>query len=485
VSAAEEPERGRGAAAPGDPEALLREALTARALAEAAEARAELARGDAEAAMRAAEAGYQAADAARRRHEFLSSAGTLMAGSMDYRTTLEQVAKAAVPVLAEWCAITVTGDDGRPRTLTVAHADPEREARARELLGRHPPQAGAPFGMAKVLYTGRFELLRDVTEEHLLAAAREDPARMEALRWLAPREVLTVPLRTPSQAVGTITFGLSDPERSFADEDVEVAVSLAARAALHVQNARMYTERSRIAHTLQRSLLPTEPPDIPGLDVAARYRAAGAQYEVGGDFYDVFPSGSGVWTAFVGDVSGKGAEAAALTALTRHTLFAAALRSEDPAEHLRLANDALRARGQASRFATLVHARVCPGEDGALVTVTNAGHPPPFHVGPDGDVEELDAHGTVLGVVDDPRLEQVEVSLGPGELLLLYTDGVTELRGRPLQFGLDQLVATLRSRARCTAAAVAEAIERHSLELSQGTPADDMALLVLRVPSFS
>jgi serine phosphatase RsbU (regulator of sigma subunit) len=476
VSTAEEPARGHGVAASRDPETLLREALTARALAEAAEARAEH-------ALAEAEAGYRAADAARRRHEFLSHAGTIMAESMDYRTTLEQVARAAVPVLAEWCAITVLMDDGRPRTVAVSHADPEREARARELLERHPPQPGGRHGSAAVLRTGRMEHLRQVTDEQLAATSPEGHGRLEALRWLAPREVLTVPLRTPSQAVGTITFGLSDPDRSFADEDVEVAVSLAARSALHVQNARMYTERSRIADVLQRSLLPTEPPEVPGLDVAARYLAAGQQQEVGGDFYDVFPSGPGTWTAFVGDVSGKGAEAAALTALTRHTLFAAALRDDDPAAQLALTNDAMRARGQTGHFASLVHARIRPRDDGAEIRVTNAGHPPPLRVGADGTVEELPVLGTLLGVVDELRLQAMDVRLGPGDMVVLYTDGVTELRGRPLDFGLRQLEATLRSRARCPAAVVAEAIERHSTELAHGKPADDMAVLVLRVPA--
>ena len=477
-------EQGSGLGAADRPpyETLLREAWAARARAEAAEARAEIALAQATEALRDAETAHRLAEAAARRHEFLSSAGRLMAQSLDYRTTLEQVARAAVPVLADWCAVTIVREDGSFETLTAAHADPSLEKETRLLLLRHPLHPAGEHGAARAIRTGEVELLRDVGDEQLAAASPGDPERLRALLRLTPRQLLTVPLRTPGGTLGALSFVLMGSERSFADEDVQVAVSLAARASLHVQNARMYTERSRIAHTLQRSLLPARLPEIPGLEVAARYLAAGEQHEVGGDFYDVFPSGDGLWTAFVGDVSGKGAEAAALTGLTRHTLYAAALRTPDPVEQLRLANEAMRTRGDGSRFATLVHVQVRTADGEARLAVTNAGHPPPLVLRADGTVEELDGRGTLLGVVEEPAFDPQAVRLGPGELVILYTDGVSELRGRPLDFGVEQIRATLQAHAGAPATAVAEAVERRSLELAGGRPADDRAVLVLRVP---
>jgi serine phosphatase RsbU (regulator of sigma subunit) len=455
-------------------EALLRDALTARAQAEAARARAEM-------ALREAEEARALADAARARHEFLAAAGRAMAVSMDYRTTLGEVVRAAVPVLADWCAVTMVGTDGELDVIALAHADGSKQERALQLLRRHPPLHGSDAGAPKVVRTGETELLTAIDPAALAAAAGDDEGRRAALDELRMVALLTVPLKTPTRVIGAITFALSSAGRRFAGEDVEVAASLAARAALHVQNARMYSERSHIAQTLQRSLLPPELPRIPGIDLAAGYRAAGDQHEVGGDFYDAYRAADGDWIVFLGDVCGKGAEAAALTSLTRHTLFAAALRGSDALASVRLANDALLARGDGLRFATLVHLRVRPRDGGgAQVRITNAGHLPPFLARADGTIEETTAAGTLLGIFADPSFTQQDLELAPGDLLLLYTDGITELRTADLGFGVRTLKETLRSRAGCSAAVIVEALERRVLELQDGQPRDDIATVALR-----
>jgi serine phosphatase RsbU (regulator of sigma subunit) len=464
-------------------ERLLREAWTARAQAETARARAELARAETEAALLQVEEARAMADAARARQEFLSVTGRTMAASLDYRRTLEQVAQAAVPVLADWCSVTMLRDDGRLETLALAHIDAAMREEAWRLVRRYPPRADASAGVAHVIRTGEMELVPAFDAATFDPTLPDDDEQMLALLRLAPHAALTVPLKTPTRTIGAITFLLTDPARTFAPEDVAVARSLAARAGLHVQNARLYTERSRIAQTLQRSLLPSRLPSIPGLELAARYRAAGEQNEVGGDFYDAFSNGDGLWSAFIGDVSGKGAGAAALTSLARHTLYASALRSDDAVENLRLVNDAMRARGDESRFCTLVHLHVRPGDGEALVTVTNAGHLQPLVVRRDGAVEEVRAAGTLLGVVPRPTFQQREVRLRAGELVLLYTDGVVELRGREPGFGARQLHETLRSKAGCSPATVVEAVERRAVELQGGQPRDDIAVLALAVPA--
>jgi serine phosphatase RsbU (regulator of sigma subunit) len=461
----------------GERDALLRDALAARAQAEAAQERTET-------ALREAEASRAQADAARARHEFLGAAGRAMAASMDYRATLAEVAEAAVPVIADWCVVLVVRGDGQLETIAIAQPDARRRERAWEFTHRFPPRIGAPVGAANVIRTGRPELLQPIRRAHRMAAALGDSSHYEAITELAAQASLIVALKTPTRVLGAISFVIDDPGRAFAREDVEVALSLAARAGLHVQNALLYAERSHVARTLERSLLPAELPRIPGVELAARYRSADAQSEVGGDFYDVVAAGDD-WVAFVGDVCGKGAEAAALTSLTRYTLLAAALQGNGSLDALRLANSALLARGGALRFATLAHVRLrplgMPDGGGVHVELVNAGHPPPLVLRAGGAVEETSAGGTVLGVVDDPVFDEQWLHLEPGDLLLLHTDGLTELRGRrDPDFGPRELRRVLRAYAGAEPAVLVAEAERRAVELQQGRARDDMAILAVR-----
>jgi PAS domain S-box-containing protein len=441
---------------------LLKEAVAARASEEAARLRVETAQAN--------------AVVERRRLEFLAYIGLRMASSMDYAATLDEVARAAIPDIADLCAVRVVGHDGRPQALAVAHADPAREQLARDLL----VSASLP-GAADAMRTGEHQLLAEITEDALVAAAT-DEEQLRRLRELGLRSSLSVPMRASGRVLGTITLGFGESGRSFASEDLVVAIALAARAGLHIENARLYTERSSIADTLQKSLLPAELPEIPGLEVAARYRAAGDQNEVGGDFYDVFPSEPGVWTAIIGDVSGKGAPAAALTALTRHTLYAAALRESSPARNLAFLDEAMRRRAlDGASFSTVIYVRVCPGDDSAALTLASGGHPQALILRAGGDVERVETPGTLVGVLESARFEDREARLAPGDLLLLYTDGAIELRRRDLAFGERQLEQVLREHAGLPAEDVVDAVGRRIEELQDGSPRDDVALLALRM----
>jgi PAS domain S-box-containing protein len=452
--------------AESDRRELLKEAIAARASEEAARVRLELAQGEAE--------------IERRRLEFLAQIGLTMASSMDYAATLEEVARAAIPDIADLCAVTVIAPDGRPRSLAVAHAVPEREALLRELTLRAGPKASLP-GMAKAMRTGEYALIEEVTDHALVAAAGDEEA-LRLLRGVGLRSTLSVPMKAAGRVLGTITLGFGGSGRSFGPADIVVATALAARAGLHIENARLYTERSRIAHTLQQSLLPSELPSIPGLEVAAYYRAAGDQNEVGGDFYDVFQSEEGVWTVIIGDVSGKGAEAAAQTALTRHTLYAAAVRETSPARNLGFLDEAMRKRMRgAGSFSTVLYVRVCPGDDSTALTLASGGHPPALILRADGSIERLETPGTLVGVLENARFEDRGAHLGPGELLLLYTDGAIELRRRDIFFGERELERVLLEQAGVTAAHVVDAVARRIDELQDGSPRDDIALLALRM----
>jgi serine phosphatase RsbU (regulator of sigma subunit) len=261
-----------------------------------------------------------------------------------------------------------------------------------------------------------------------------------------------------------------------------VAEELARRAGVAIDNARLYTERTRIAHTLQARLLPERLPAIPGLRLAARYRAAGELNEVGGDFYDVFALGEREWALLVGDVSGKGADGAAVTALARYTLRAAALDAGPPSRALLRLNAAMLAEATLSEFVTVALAYVAPHEDGGVrVRLALGGHPPPMVLRADGRVEELTGFGAVLGVVADPELPDTEAVLRPGDTLVMYTDGVTEAGPRAAPLGEDGLARLLSSYAGAGPEALVRAVEEAAVAAQPGEPRDDIALLAFAV----
>jgi PAS domain S-box-containing protein len=447
---------------------LVKEAVASRASEEAARVRAEFAR--------------QEAEHERRRLEFLEYVGLQMASTMDYTVTLESAARAAVPAIADVCVVTVVDPDGRPQPVAIVHADPERECLARELVRPHLMTSASLPGVADAMRTGEHELVPEITDD-VLARCVHDEQHARFLEVLDLRSSLSVPMKASDRILGVIALGYTRSGRGIQPDDLVVATAFAARAGLHIDNARLYTERSRIADTLQRSLLPAQLPAIPDLEVAAHYRAAGDQNEVGGDFYDVFASQPGVWTAVIGDVSGKGAQAAALTALTRHTLYAAALRDSSPARNLAFLDEAMRRRAQApASFSTVLYARVCPSRDSTGLTLASGGHPSPLILRADGRVERVEVPGTLVGILPEARFEDRDERLGPGELLLLYTDGATELRRSDLEFGERELARALRGQAGRSAAQVVEAVGGRIDELQDGSPRDDVALLAIRTP---
>jgi len=302
------------------------------------------------------------------------------------------------------------------------------------------------------------------------------------IRAIGIRSVVIAPLIARRRTFGTLTLASAESERLFGDDDVQLAEALAGRAGVAIDNARLYTERSRIAHTLQAKLLPDRLPAIPGTRLAARYRAAGELNEVGGDFYDVFPRPGGGWALVVGDVSGKGAEGAALTALARYTLRAAALEPGPPSRALRRLNATMLAESETSEFVTVVLAYVIPASDGALrATVALGGHPPPLVLHPDGQVDDPGRFGAILGVIHDPPLPDREFSLAPGDTMVLYTDGVTEAGPRTAPIGEHGLAELLSAHAGADPGRLLDAVEEAVVTAQPGEPRDDIALLALAV----
>jgi sigma-B regulation protein RsbU (phosphoserine phosphatase) len=237
-----------------------------------------------------------------------------------------------------------------------------------------------------------------------------------------------------------------------------------------------------LATTLQESLLPPAPPTIPGLDVATAYRPAGSGTDVGGDFSDVFQAQGGAWSVVVGDVQGKGVEAATVGVLARHTLRAAAMRTSRPKLALQTLHQTLE-REPTERFCTAVFARVRRTSPGRFrLVVACGGHPLPLLASADGSVTPIGRHGSLLGVLDHPSFVDTTVHLQVGDAVVLYTDGVPEgRRGREF-YGEERLAERVQSRRADGAAAVAEGIVEDVVAFQDGVPRDDIAVVVLAVP---
>jgi PAS domain S-box-containing protein len=409
---------------------------------------------------------------------FLAEATEVLYSSLDYETTLRRVADLAIARVSDWCSVQVEDEAGR-RSIAVAHPDPAKVALARELQERYPADAEAS-GIADAIRAGRPQIFREVTDELLVAAARDDE-HLRLLRELGLRSMMVVPMRSRGHVLGHITFANSESGRALDDDDLELADELARRAALAIDNARVHAELRATARTLQESLLPPHLPVIPGVELAARFRPAGTGIDVGGDFYDIFEGGPGRWTLAIGDVCGKGAEAAALTALTRYTVRAAAMYEEGPARVVRVLNEALLRQRQDFRFTTLVCCTLDLRGGGASVRVTAAGHPQPLVLRASGEAEVAAASGPLLGVLADASFSETELELGSGDTLVLYTDGLTDAAAPERQLAEEDLLAALREAAGLGPAELMGRLEELAVADPSVEPRDDIALLALRL----
>jgi GAF domain-containing protein len=406
------------------------------------------------------------------RERFLAEAGEALASSLEYADTLQRVAQLAVPRLADWCWIELPDDRGRMHLVALAHADPTRAEEGRALRRHFEPDPESRTGVVAVMRSGTPQLIPEISDELLVALAR-DAEQLEGLRALGPSSAIVVPMVAGGRPLGVMSFVFSDSGRRYGERDVPFLQELAARAATAIENARLYTERSEVAQTLQASLLPEELPDVPGWRLAADYRPGQRGAEVGGDFYDVFPVEDGHFVV-LGDVTGKGVRAAALTSLVRYTARTAAGFDARPSAVLVQVHRALRQR---PRLAPVT--MVCGLLRGGELTLAVGGHPLPL-LKRDGRVEKLGRTGMLLGALQDYEpAHDVTVPLASGDTLLLYTDGVTELPGAGDRFGDARLIATVEgapSEPEELIASVSAALDA----FARGTTTDDRAMLVLR-----
>ncbi|WP_455680351.1 SpoIIE family protein phosphatase [Streptomyces halstedii] len=421
---------------------------------------------------------------------FLVEASDLLAGTLDRDQTLALMAQMTVPTLATWCAVYTIADQlAEPYLSYVLHEDEERIDGLKELLASIAPPDPVPTPGARIwpapAQAGHEAALRVSTR----TLGRDAPLSMGAAARTTLEtasavggETVVLPLVARNRVIGMLTLGKPSDEH-FRQEILELAEDLSRRAALALDNARLYSERVAISQSLQRSLLPPGLPDVPNVEIEVIYRAAGEGNEVGGDFYDVFPIRDGAYGFAIGDVCGTGPEAAAVTGLARHALRLLAREGFGGPAVLERLNAAIMDEGERSRFLTLLYGELWPQEDGsALLKVVCAGHPLPLRLRQDGSVEAAADPQPLLGVMDDLELYEQEVTLEPGDVLLCVTDGVTERREGTRMLGDDGLAEVLSVCTGLTAGAVAGRILRAVERFAAEPASDDMAILAMRVP---
>jgi serine phosphatase RsbU (regulator of sigma subunit)/anti-sigma regulatory factor (Ser/Thr protein kinase) len=401
---------------------------------------------------------------------------------------MQRLAELAAPALGDWCAVhLVEGAYAHP--VAMASGDPDATAMVRDMSERHPIPISAPAGLGAVVRTGEPIVLRSVTMDAVRASTQEGEL-VDLLSRL--QAIAIIPMSFQGRVLGTMTLS-NTTDREMTDEDIALAGELAARAAQAVTNARLYQDRNRVASTLQASLLPTSPTIIPGVDVATRFVPAAEGLDVGGDFYDVFRLGTvedltPTWAIVIGDVRGKGADAAAITGIARATIRATALDERSPAAMLQRLNQVLLATAgdpigtSEPRFCTACVITVTPSATGAELVVASGGHPLPYVVRADGRLEAAGRHGGLIGVVASPSIDDVRVHLAPGDAIVLYTDGVTERHDGKRFFDEEGLERVLAACAGRTASETARAVEDATRGFADSPLTDDVAVVVARVP---
>jgi PAS domain S-box-containing protein len=387
---------------------------------------------------------------AERTQRFLATASKLLSSSLDVASTIDKLAWAVVPEVADWCAVHMPDARGRLCEVAVARLDTDWP-------GLEAPEVEA------VMATGETRLVGDPGAHSTLVA----------------------PLVSGGEPIGTITLVTTGPGRRIGPADIHLAEELGRRAGVAIENARVHEARSHIATTLQRSLLPPRLPDVPGLTIAARFRAAGLSAEVGGDFYDLFAAADG-WMVVIGDVTGKGPVAAAITSLARYTLRTAALYERMPERALERLNDVLLTDPERRQLCTAVCAHIGPRGDGVRIRLACAGHPPPYLLRAGGGIEPAGHPGTLLGAFEEVSWDADELDLCPGDTLVLYTDGVTDTtRSGGERFGQDRLTALLAGCKGLAPEDIAQRIDAALQAFEDGPQRDDLAVLVLRADAVS
>ena len=414
---------------------------------------------------------------ARRRFQILAEIAAVSDAGRSLEDTFDAICAILVPAFGDFCMIDVIDEERVPRRAAVRVAPGGGPGVERGLSERRPSTPPRMVDGDTSSLQPRF--YERVTEPDVRGLSHDDDDH-EFLRSLGMRSAITVALQARGEVTGALTVGVAWSGRRYRREDSRFAWILSGRVALALDNAGLFADleraenaRSEIAETLQRGLLPSPLPHIPGWSIAAMYRPAGVENEVGGDFYDVFRVPGG-WMLVIGDVTGRGARAASITAVARYTLRTAAVLTDDPLVALRTLNRALLARGDTALCSL---AAMTLSEDSfEPVRLAVAGHPPPLLI--DGEsVTEVAAAGPVLGAFADAEWGIVRAELEPGRQLVVITDGITEAQGAEGRFGEGRLREQLRGAT--NPALAVQSLESSLHAFTEGRLEDDIAMLAI------
>ena len=415
---------------------------------------------------------------AHRRFLVLAEVAEVSEAADSLEETFEAICDVIVPALADFCMIDVI-ESGSVRRVAVGVA-PGVGPHVEQGLLERKPSIPEPMVLGEDGPVPELRFFERMTEADLREIAHDEGEDLEFLRGLKVRSAITVPLKARGRVTGALTLGVAWSGRRYRRRDAQFAWILSGRVALALDNSGLFSDleraeaaRAEIAETLQRGLLPPPLPHIPGWSLAAMYRPAGAENEVGGDFYDAFRIAGG-WMLVVGDVTGRGAQAASITALARYTLRTAAILTDDPVAALATLNRALLARRGTALCS--VAALALSEDPGKPVRIAVAGHLPPLLVD-GGDVSEIAPADPVLGAFADGRWQVGYSQVEPGQQIVIVTDGITEAEGGEGRFGEERLRLHLAGAG--SPAHVVQRLEGALHVFTEGALDDDAAILAV------
>ena len=388
--------------------------------------------------------------------------------------TLQRSARLLAGEIADWVIIDIDRDGRLLRQFAAGPRGGHADQLARVARGVDPDQESLP---ALVHSTGKSVLLAHPDDP---AALGRGPDGTPLGMVLGVTSLICVPISDGTTGYGTLTLTRLADKGPFGVADLGLAEELGGHLAVAIRVDRVFRQRSQVAEALQASLLPTRLPEVPGLEFAAAYIGATQFQEISGDFYDVFKAGDG-WGIAVGDVCGKGQDAAAMTAAARHAIRAFATVHDTPADVLAAANEVLVAEDYDDRFVTASLAFLRQRGRRVQVQLGSCGHVGPAVVRADGRVEILEGHGLPLGLFSDTQPGRLELELNQGDVLFFYTDGVTEARSSDLAFFEDRLADALAAVAGHSASDIVRAVQELVTSFSAGELKDDVTILAVRV----
>jgi serine phosphatase RsbU (regulator of sigma subunit)/PAS domain-containing protein len=388
--------------------------------------------------------------------------------------TLQRCARLLAGGIASWVVVDVERAGVLRRQYVVGPNDEPSQGLARKVRALDPQPGSAP---AQVHAAATSILLAHPDDPGILGTTADETP---LLMLLGTTSLLSVPITDGATNYGALTLARVAGEGRFDVADLGLAEQFGQHLGVAIRVDRMFRQRSAVAEALQGSLLPASLPDVPGIELYPAYLPASEGLEVSGDFYDVFPV-TGGWAIVVGDVCGKGQEAAAMTAAARHAIRALAHWNPDPADVLVKANEIMLTGGYEDRFVTAKLAYLRWDGDILRVELAGAGHPGPALVRADGRVDVLGGGGLPLGLFPDAEPHVDKLELGQGDLLFFYSDGVTDARSPQMLYFEDRLADELAGLAGSSAADTARAIQSRVTGFSQGELRDDLTILVAKV----